>query len=40
MKRCSICGVELKSWEDDICENCQASIIINGNIEPSLDDLE
>jgi len=40
MRRCSICGEILEDWEDDICNDCQASIIINEDIPPNIEDFE
>ena len=37
---CEICGKELEEWEEDegICEDCQASIVINEDIEPTFEE--
>ena len=38
MSNCEVCGKELEDWEDGICDDCQASIVLNENIFPSESD--
>ena len=40
VKYCSVCGVELKDDEKDdgICDNCKASIVLNPDVYPNIQD--
>ena len=42
VKYCSVCGKELSETErdngQDICDDCELSIVINPNIDPNLGD--
>lgn len=42
IKFCSVCGNELSDSEiengQDICDNCELSIVVNPNIYPNLGD--
>lgn len=35
VRKCEICNSILNDDEDDICDNCKASIILNENIPPN-----
>jgi len=36
--RCSICNAILEDWEEDICSNCQASMLQKDEIDLGLGD--
>ena len=40
VKYCSVCGTELKpsEYDQDICDNCKASILLNDDIYPNIGD--
>lgn len=39
MKECSCCGCELEDWDEDICQDCQVSIISNEDVSPNIGDI-
>ena len=38
--KCKICGYNEVTPDDPICDSCKASIIINPDIPPNLEDFE
>ena len=38
LRECSSCGKELEDFDEDMCEDCLASIVLNENIWPNEED--